>query len=147
MKLVLIESPYGASDPLVIDANVSYARRAVRDSVLRGESPIASHLLFTQPGILKDEIPKEREMGIAAGLAWRAVAHESIFYTDRGWSKGMLAALWGCLKENRVFTIRAIDYAPFLPSCLCEDMEKFIKAQIDLEYINAQGHRCMHATR
>jgi hypothetical protein len=41
--------------------------------LLRGESPIASHLLYTQPGILKDDVPEERPLGIEAGLAWRSV--------------------------------------------------------------------------
>lgn len=99
MKRVIIESPYaghGDSDyerRLATRVNITYARACVRDSVIRGEAPIASHLLFTQAGILNDDIPAERELGIAAGLAWREVADLSVFYTDRGWSRGMLAAL------------------------------------------------------
>ena len=69
--------------------NRKYARAAVRDSLMRGEAPIASHLLYTQPGILRDEIPGERQQGIDAGLAWRGVAEASVVYTDRGISKGM----------------------------------------------------------
>ncbi len=87
-KLVIIESPYAGD----IEANVAYARAAMRDSLRRGEYPIASHLLYTQPGILRDEIPEERALGIAAGLAWRTVAEKAVFYVDRGWSSGMLAA-------------------------------------------------------
>ena len=56
---------------------------------MRGESPIASHLLYTQPGILRDEIPGERQQGIEAGLAWRGVAEASVIYADQGISKGM----------------------------------------------------------
>ena len=41
----------------------------LRDSLLRGEGPITSHLLYTQPGVLDDQIPEERQMGIDAGLA------------------------------------------------------------------------------
>lgn len=85
MRLVIIESPYAGD----IEANVEYARRCVRDSLLRGEAPIASHLLYTQPGILCDEVPAERQHGIDAGLAWRRVAEASIVYTDRGISRGM----------------------------------------------------------
>src|SRR5258708_16249838 len=72
-----------------IEENVRYARLCVRDSLQRGESPIASHLLYTQPGILDDLKPDERQWGIDAGLAWRAVAQASVVYTDRGISKGM----------------------------------------------------------
>lgn len=85
MRLVIIESPYAGD----IEANVEYARACVRDSLARGEAPIASHLLYTQPGILDDEIPAERQQGIDAGLAWRNVAEASIIYTDRGITEGM----------------------------------------------------------
>jgi hypothetical protein len=89
MRRVILESPYGSADPAEIARNVDYARRCVRDCVMRGESPIASHLLFTQPGILRDEVPEERTLGIEAGLAWCAVADASVVYTDRGISGGM----------------------------------------------------------
>lgn len=85
MKLVIIESPYAGD----VEANVEYARRCVRDSLARGEAPIASHLLYTQPGILNDDKPEERQWGIDAGLAWRSVAQASVVYTDRGITKGM----------------------------------------------------------
>lgn len=85
MKLVILESPYAGD----IEKNIVYARRCVRDSLMRGEAPIASHLLYTQPGILDDAAPDERELGITAGLAWRSVAQASVVYTDLGISKGM----------------------------------------------------------
>ena len=66
MRLVILESPYAGD----IERNVAYARECIRDCLLRGESPIASHLLFTQPGILRDDVPAERHLGIAAGLVW-----------------------------------------------------------------------------
>jgi hypothetical protein len=56
-------------------------------------SPIASHLLFTQPGILDDDKPDERKLGIAAGLAWLPVAEAMVVYTDYGESAGMTAAI------------------------------------------------------
>jgi hypothetical protein len=85
MRRVVVESPYGGD----IDRNVAYARAAVRDCVVRGEAPIASHLLLTQPGVLRDEIEEERAAGIAAGLAWVPVADASVVYTDLGISRGM----------------------------------------------------------
>ncbi len=85
MRLVILESPYAGE----VEANVAYARRCLRDSLRRGESPIASHLLYTQPGVLDDAVPVERQQGIDAGLAWRRVAEASVVYTDRGISKGM----------------------------------------------------------
>jgi hypothetical protein len=85
MRLVILESPYAGD----INANTEYARRCVRDSLSRGEAPIASHLLYTQPGILRDGDPEERQWGIDAGLAWKVVAQASVVYTDRGITKGM----------------------------------------------------------
>ena len=86
MRLVILESPYAGED---VDANVRYARACVRDSLERGEAPIASHLLYTQPGILNDDNHRERMWGISAGLAWRKVAEASVVYIDRGISSGM----------------------------------------------------------
>lgn len=85
MRLVILESPFAGD----VDANIEYARACVHDSLSRGEAPIASHLLYTQPGVLNDDDPKERQWGIDAGLAWKSVAHASVVYTDRGISKGM----------------------------------------------------------
>lgn len=85
MRLVILESPYAGD----IQKNIEYARRCVRDSLLRGEAPMASHLLYTQPGVLRDEIPEERQAGIDAGLAWKEKAQASVVYTDLGITKGM----------------------------------------------------------
>jgi hypothetical protein len=85
MKLVILESPFAGD----VEANIKYARECVHDSLSRGEAPIASHLLYTQPGVLNDDDPKERQWGIDAGLAWKSVAHGSVVYTDLGISKGM----------------------------------------------------------
>lgn len=89
MIRVIIESPYAGD----IELNVKYARECLRDSLNRGEAPIASHLLYTQEGVLDDNDPKERQKGIEAGLALRSVAEKHIFYIDRGMSKGMDYAL------------------------------------------------------
>lgn len=88
MKLVILESPYAGE----IERNVTYARRAIKDCLKLGESPIASHLLFTQEGILNDLDPAERALGIAAGIAWRKVCDYAVFYEDYGYSAGMLEA-------------------------------------------------------
>jgi hypothetical protein len=85
MKLVILESPFAGD----VERNIAYARACVRDSLSRGEAPIASHLLYTQEGILDDTIPHERQWGIDAGLAWKAVAHASVVYIDHGITRGM----------------------------------------------------------
>lgn len=66
MRLVVLESPYSGRDLAEVDRNIRYARACMADCIRRGEAPYASHLLFTQPGILRDEVPEERKLGIAA---------------------------------------------------------------------------------
>lgn len=107
MRLVILESPYAGD----VERNVAYARRCVRDSLLRGEAPIASHLLYTQPGILDDAIPEERQHGIDAGLAWRAAAHGSVVYTDLGITKGMRYGIDAMLRAGKPVEYRKIGAA------------------------------------
>lgn len=104
-RLVIIESPFAGD----VGENVAYARRCVRDSLSRGEAPIASHLLYTQPGILNDDIPEERAQGINAGLAWRRVADASVVYTDRGISAGMRYGIAAAEAAGVLVEYRSID--------------------------------------
>jgi hypothetical protein len=90
-RRVILESPYAGDRD--IERNTAYAREALRDSLQRGEAPLASHLLYTQPGVLSDNIPIEREKGIAAGLAWLTVADAMVIYHDLDISPGMKAAI------------------------------------------------------
>ena len=112
MRLVIIESPYAGRLVADVEANVAYARRCVRDALARGEAPIASHLLYTQPGILDDEIPEERAWGISAGLAWRHVAECSAVYTDRGISAGMKYGIEQAEQAGIAVEYRTLDPSP-----------------------------------
>lgn len=91
--LVNIESPFAGRSPWrLIRAiqrylNTRYARAALKDSLSRGEFPIASHLLYTQ--VLDDTEPKERILGITAGLTWNKYADLTVIYFDRGITPGM----------------------------------------------------------
>jgi hypothetical protein len=73
----------------------------MRDSLSRGEYPIASHLLYTQPGILDDTVPAERARGIAAGLAWGACAALTAVYVDRGITPGMEQGIAAAVAAGR----------------------------------------------
>lgn len=55
MRMVIVESPYAGD----IERNVAYARACIADCLKRGEAPFASHLLYTQPGVLDDGVPAE----------------------------------------------------------------------------------------
>lgn len=89
MRLVILESPYAGD----IDRNVAFARACLRDCLQRGEAPIASHLLFTQEGVLRDDVPGERRLGIDAGLEWYRAAEAAVFYLNLGESSGMVGAI------------------------------------------------------
>ncbi|MFA5123017.1 hypothetical protein [Zavarzinia sp.] len=96
MLRVIVESPYAAPTPEGVEANVAYARKAMLDSLGRGEAPYASHLLF--PQVLDDADADQRKRGIEAGLLWGEAAAITAVYVDRGISTGMLlgvqAAAW-----------------------------------------------------
>lgn len=108
MKLVVIESPFAAPTPEGIEANIEYARACVADSLRRGEAPYASHLLYTQPGILRDEVPEEREQGISAGFAWGDRADLRAVYLDRGMSGGMRAGIRAALAAGQPIEFRSL---------------------------------------
>lgn len=93
LRRVVLESPFSAPTDIGILENIGYARKCVRDCLMRGDAPIASHLLFTQSGILDDNIQEERELGMAAGWAWTGAAKAVVVYVDRGISKGMWAGI------------------------------------------------------
>ncbi len=103
-KLVYIESPYAGD----IERNVRYARRCMADSLQRGEHPLASHLLYTQAGILDDHDPEERRRGIEAGLAWAQRATITAVYTDLGMSKGMEYGVNRAIEAKRKVVYRSI---------------------------------------
>jgi len=105
MKLVVVESPYAGD----VETNVRYARAAIRDCLMRGEAPFASHLLYTQEGVLDDNIPVEREHGIHAGFAWRQVAQLTVVYKDLGISKGMQYGIDNAIKRGCPVEYRTIE--------------------------------------
>lgn len=85
MRLVIVESPLSGDVP----RNIRYARACMRDALMRGDAPFASHLLYAQEGILDDLKPDERGLGIVAGFEWGRAAEATVVYTDLGISAGM----------------------------------------------------------
>lgn len=83
MKRVIIESPLAGD----VARNQRYLRACLRDSLLRGEAPFASHAIYVGP--LDDDKREERDLGIAAGFAWRSAAELTVVYEDLGISRGM----------------------------------------------------------
>lgn len=104
MRLVIIESPYAGD----IERHERYARAAVRDCLSRGEAPFASHLLYTQPGVLDDNDPQERTHGIEAGFAWGEHAAATVVYLDCGMSRGMKLGIEDAEKQGRPIEFRSL---------------------------------------
>lgn len=108
MPTVIVESPFktdtitltnGEEYTCLEDDNVRYARACLRDCLDRGESPFASHLLYTQEGVLNDANPEERQKGINAGFEVAKTFDRRVFYVDRGFSVGMR---WGFLHAREI---------------------------------------------
>lgn len=124
MKRVIIESPYAGA----VERNLTYAREALQHSLLRGEAPMASHLLYTQ--VLEDDLEHERLMGIQAGYEWLSGADLVAFYVDLGWSHGMLQALRVARIFQRPVEVRSLTGTKSAPPL---DVAKL------LEYAAASG--------
>lgn len=100
MRRVIVESPY-AGNFLQRWLNRRYARAALHDCLRRGEAPFASHLLYTQPGVLRDGITNERDLGIRAGFVWGELADCVAVYMDRGVSSGMQKGIDAATRASR----------------------------------------------
>lgn len=86
---VIIESPFAGASRTALGMNQLYGRQALRDSLLRGEAPMASHMLYAQTYVLDDTNPDERELGMLAGFSWLPFVDLVAVYIDRGISPGM----------------------------------------------------------
>lgn len=83
---VIIESPYTGDT----SRNVRYALQAMHYSLLHGEAPYLSHLLY--PHVLNDHVASEREMGLKASNAWIVGCDYMVLCCDFGISSGMQRA-------------------------------------------------------
>jgi len=105
MKRVIVESPYAGNTKL----NEIYGELCMKDCLVNhDESPYASHLLYTRKYVLRDNNPKERELGIKAGFYWRDLSEKTVFYVDVGWSEGMKLALKDCKKKGKSYEVRTL---------------------------------------
>lgn len=102
MKRVQIESPYAGD----VAGNKAYLQQCIRDCLARGESPYASHQMLTDA--LDDMDPEQRAAGIRAGFVWRELVDLTVFYIDRGWSRGMLLGLEDCKAKGRPYEERCL---------------------------------------
>ncbi len=104
MILVIVESPFAG----LVERNRTYLAMALRDCLKRGEAPFASHGLYTMPGALRDDVPEERQLGIAAGLEWGLKADATIVYRDFGITPGMQQGINAAREARRPVIFRTI---------------------------------------
>lgn len=93
--IVILESPCA---PIEFDGkkysrqdNYLYLQRCIRDSIMRGEAPFASHQMYT--GALNDNVQIERELGISLAEPFLRRAEGVVVYRDHGVSAGMIAGI------------------------------------------------------
>lgn len=84
-RRAVIVSPYSGD----IERNRRYLNACLRDSLTRGESPLACHAYL--PAVLDDADPRERQRGMECGHDWIEVADLVAVYADLGESRGMMA--------------------------------------------------------
>ena len=65
-------------------------------------------MLYTQPGVLDDNVPEEREHGISAGFSWGTVANAVVVYTDHGISDGMKKGIEAATARGAVIEYRTL---------------------------------------
>lgn len=135
-----IELPYVGE----VEANTTYGRRCLLDSLRRGEAPFASHLLYTQSGVLDDRDHHDRVLGLQAGFAWARSADHVAVYLDRGITGGMQAGLVLHLQRRKRVVLRSIgDGAGSAVevewtregetlSCVCSGGEELCKGHVHL---------------
>lgn len=103
--IVLLESPYAGK----VKQNVEYAQRCLADCLKRGEVPVASHLLYTQPNVLDDTIPEQRQLGIDAGHEFLRVVDKVVVYIDKGISEGMKLGIERAKAANVPVELRSLE--------------------------------------
>ena len=122
MKRVIIESPFRGENAYQQERNRRYALECMKDSMLRGEAPFLSHLLYTQ--VTNENVPEERRLGIELGLCWGELAEKTIVYTDNGISPGMKEGIDHSLKFNRPIEYRKLND-------ITDEVEVFRKNSLD----------------
>lgn len=104
MRCVNIESPFAGN----VEENVRYLRACMQDCLLRGEAPFASHALYTLEGVLDDDVPEQRRLGMDAGFEINARLDATVVYTDLGMSTGMEEGIQRALDDQRSVEYRTL---------------------------------------
>jgi hypothetical protein len=105
MRCVVIESPFAGD----WEKNLTYLRACMKDCLMRGDAPYASHALYTQEGVLDDDVPEERRMGMEAGFAMNLRMDATVVYNDLGISGGMKEGILRASQEGRPVEVKSLE--------------------------------------
>lgn len=131
---VQIESPYAGSTDLRIRFHILYARLCMKDALERGETPVASHLLYTQPNILNDEKLDDRVRGIKAGFdVADALNATVVVYQDLGISPGMARSIDHAKEAGRPVEYRNLAFGGYLEYALEQILHALAVLEIQME--------------
>ncbi|ASD50523.1 hypothetical protein FDI24_gp242 [Acidovorax phage ACP17] len=89
-KRAVLISPFMPEDLSNAGKMLRYANRAVQDSLMRNEAPIASHAFFFG---LAPNVPIERDAGLHSQLSWIPKADVVVVYVDFGITAAMQVAI------------------------------------------------------
>lgn len=124
MRLVIMESPYAAATGEDILGHLAFGRACLKDCLKRGEAPLASHLLYTQDGVLDDRDATDRALGIEAGHSWIKHCEALAVYVDRGVSNGMRKGITRAIQAGRPVVFRFL-----MPASISMSMEMRVLMQ------------------
>lgn len=102
-KNVILVTPFMNEDPAMAEKMKRYGKRATRDSILKNEAPLASHLFYYS--VLNDRDPIERDIGLQSQLSWLKVADLVVVYVDFGITPAMKVAI-----NNAQLLVKRIEY-------------------------------------
>ena len=127
---VIVETPYAGA----VSTHLRYLRACMRDCLMRGESPLAAHHLYSAPGVLRHEYQEELELAIQAKLAWRQFAERTVFYSDLGWSDEMVRSRNLCTRDGWTYEVRFLK-----DGWLSEQLEREASAEALEDWLKSFG--------
>lgn len=105
-KAAVLITPFMAEDYSRAAAVKRYGDRCVKDSIGRGEAPIASHLFYYD--VLNVRNPIERDIGLLSQLTWIGKCDIVVVYVDFGITKAMEVAINTAQLRSRKIEFRTI---------------------------------------
>ena len=104
---IYVASPFSGPTSEVVNRNLFYVKELCKEIAYMGHYPLAPHL--HDPQYLADNIPEERNMGLASGKAWLEACDGAIFFIDRGTSNGMKGELAFANKIDKPYVMGSLD--------------------------------------